>query len=183
MIFAEQMQAIASGDSDNVDLNALKHDFADLKKRADSAGQSAEIGRLENAGGAAGAGRTGDRAYESGSTAWKARDYRAALAYFDLAAAGSANPPLRITRGRGPTRCWATERHAGRVRLALAAGFHDVSALSGGEFKSFQGLEVSGAGAEWEGGWREETGPTLSCGATCSRFLDSPRDDRAIFRD
>ena len=40
------MQSIASGDSDNVDLNALKHDFADLKKRADSTPNSDDLKAL-----------------------------------------------------------------------------------------------------------------------------------------
>ena len=56
--FAAQMQAIGSGESDNVDADALRHEFADLKKRADS---TPEIRRLESAGGTAGTGRIGDR--------------------------------------------------------------------------------------------------------------------------
>ena len=122
--FAEQMQAIASGDSDNVDLNALKHDFADLKKRADSAPNSMPksddlkalvvrraLGGLVIA------------AYESGQHSMEGKDYRAALAYFDLAAAGSANPAFaHYQRARAYAMLGDRKGTLAELRLALAAG-------------------------------------------------------------
>jgi hypothetical protein len=100
------MQSIASGDSDNVDLNALKHDFADLKKRADSTPNSDDLKALvvRRALGGLVIG-----AYESGQHSMEGKDYRAALAYFDLAAAGIGQSGLcALSAGAEPTRCWAT---------------------------------------------------------------------------
>ena len=126
--FAEQMQAIASGDSDNVDLNALKHDFADLKKRADSMPKSDDVKALvvrRALGGLVIA------AYEAGQHSMEDKNYRAALAYFDLAAAGSANPAFaHYQRARAYAMLGDRKGTLTELRLALAAGFHDGSALS-----------------------------------------------------
>ena len=147
--FAEQMQAIASGDSDNVDLNALKRDFADLKKRADSMPKSDDVKALvmqRALGGLVIA------AYEAGQRSLEGKDYRAALAYFDLAVAGSANPAFaHYQRARAYAMLGDKKDTLTELRLALAAGFHDESPLSGGEFKSFQGLaEFKALAAEWK---------------------------------
>jgi predicted esterase len=157
--FAEQMQALASGDSDNVDLNALKHDFADLRKRADSAPDSMPksddlkalvvrraLGGLVIA------------AYEAGQHSMEGKDYRAALAYFDLAAAGSASPAFaHYQRARAYAMLGDRKGTLAELRLALAAGFHDESALSAGEFQSFQGLEEFQAlAAEWRAASEKE---------------------------
>ncbi len=153
--FAEQMQAIASGDSDNVDLNALKHDFADLKKRADSAPKSDDLKALvvrRALGGLVIA------AYESGQHSMEGKDYRAALAYFDLAAAGSANPAFaHYQRARAYAMLGNRKGTLAELRLALAAGFHDEPALSAGEFQSFQGLaEFQTLAAEWKAAGEKE---------------------------
>lgn len=161
--FAEQMQAIASGDSDNVDLNALKHDFADLKKRADSApdnmSKSDDLKALvvrRALGGLVVA------AYESGQHSMESKDYRAALAYFDLAAAGSANPAFaHYQRARAYAMLGNRKSTLAELRLALAAGFHDESALNAGEFQSFQELaEFQTLAAEWKAaGDKERVNP------------------------
>ena len=157
--FAEQMQAIASGDSDNVDLNVLKHDFADLKKRADSApnnmSKSDDLKALvvrRALGGLVIA------AYESGQHSMEAKDYRAALAYFDLAAAGSANPAFaHYQRARAYAMLSNRKGTLAELRLALAGGFHDASALSAGEFQSLQGLaEFQTLAAEWKAAGEKE---------------------------
>ena len=144
----EQMQAIASGDSDNVDLNALKHDLADLKKRADSMPKSDDLKVLvvrRALGGLVIA------AYEAGQHSMEAKNYRAALAYFDLAAAGSANPAFaHYQRARAYAMLGDRKGTLAELRLALRGGFHDASALSGGEFNPFQGLaEFQALAAEW----------------------------------
>ncbi len=153
--FAAQMQAIASGESDNVDLNTLQHDFADLKKRADSAAKSDDLNALvvrRALGGLVIA------AYESGQHSMEGKDYRAALAYFDLAAAGSANPAFaHYQRARAYAMLGNSKGTLAELRLALAAGFHDESALSSGEFKSFQGLaEFQTLAAEWRAAGEKE---------------------------
>jgi tetratricopeptide (TPR) repeat protein len=153
--FAEQMQAMASGDSDNVDLNALKHDFADLKKCADSVPNPDDLKALvvrRALGGLVIA------AYESGQHSMESRDYRAALAYFDLAAAGSANPAFaHYQRARAYAMLGNKKGTLAELRLALAAGFHDDSALSAGEFQSLQGLaEFQTLSAEWKAAGEKE---------------------------
>ena len=153
--FAEQMSAIASGDSDNVDLNALKRDFADLKKRADSMPKSDDLKVLvvrRALGGLVIA------AYEAGQHSMEGKDYRAALAYFDFAAAGSANPAFaHYQRARAYAMLGDKKGTLAELRLALAAGFHDESALSAGEFKSFQGLaEFQALAAEWKAAGEKE---------------------------
>jgi len=157
--FAEQMQSIASGDSDNVDLNALKHDFADLKKRADSTPNSNDLKALvvRRALGGLVIG-----AYESGQHSMEGKDYRAALAYFDLAAAGSANPAFaHYQRARAYAMLGNRKGTLAELRRALAAGFHDESALNAGEFQSFQELaEFQTLAAEWKAaGDKERVNP------------------------
>ncbi|MGH9553533.1 MAG: hypothetical protein ACRD3W_29395, partial [Terriglobales bacterium] len=153
--FAEQMQAIASGDSDNVDLNTLKHDLADLRERADSAQNPDDLRALvvrRALGGVVIA------AYEAGQHSMEGKNYRAALAYFDLAAAGSANPAFaHYQRARAYAMLGDRKGTLAELRLALAAGFHDESALNGGEFKSFQGLaEFQALAAEWKAAGEKE---------------------------
>ncbi len=153
--FAGPMQAIASGDSNNVDLNALKHDFADLKKRAESMPKSDDLKVLvvrRALGGLVIA------AYEAGQHSMEDKDYRAALAYFDLAAAGSANPAFaHYQRARAYAMLGNRKGTLAELRLALAAGFHDESALGGAEFKSFQGLEeFQTLAAEWKAAAEKE---------------------------
>ena len=153
--FAEQMQAIASGDSDNVDLNTLKRDLADLKKRADSVPNSDDLKTLvvrRALGGLVIA------TYEAGQHSMEDKNYRAAVAYFDLAAAGSANPAFaHYQRARAYAMLGDKKGTLAELRLALAAGFHDESALSAGEFKSFQGLaEFQALAAEWKAAGEKE---------------------------
>lgn len=157
--FAEQMQAIASGDNDNVDLNALKHDFADLKQRAGSQPNSDDLKVLvvrRALGGLV------ISAYESGQHSMEGKNYRAALAYFDLAAAGSANSAFaHYQRARAYAMLGEKKGTLAELRLALAGGFHDASALGVVEFQSFQGqAEFQALAAEWKAaGEKERPGP------------------------
>ena len=150
-----QMQAIGSDESDNVDLNALKHDFADLKQRAGSLPNSDDLKVLvvrRALGGLVIA------AYESGQHSMEGKNYRAALAYFDLAAAGSANPAFaHYQRARAYAMLADKKGMLAELRLALGGGFHDASALSAGEFQSFQGLaEFQALAAEWKAAGEKE---------------------------
>ena len=167
--FAEQMQAIASGDSDNVDLNVLKHDFADLKKRADSAPNNmSKSDDLKALAVRRALGGLVIAAYESGPAQHgSSKDYRAALAYFDLAAAGSANPAFaHYQRARAYAMLSNRKGTLAELRLALAGGFHDASALERWGVSIIAGASgVSDAGGGVESGGREGTGQPLSCGA------------------
>ncbi len=150
-----QMQAIGSDESDNVDLNALKHDFADLKQRAGSLPNSDDVKVLvvrRALGGLVIA------AYESGQHSMEGKNYRAALAYFDLAAAGSASPAFaHYQRARAYAMLSDKKGVLAALRLALAGGFHDTSALGAGEFQAFQGLaEFQALAAEWKAAGEKE---------------------------
>ena len=107
-------------------------------------------------------------AYESGQHSMESKDYRAALAYFDLAAAGSANPAFaHYQRARAYAMLGNRKGTLAELRLALAAGFHDESALSAGEFQVFSGTGgISDAGGGVESGGRKGPGQSLSCGSS-----------------
>ncbi len=146
---SSQMQAIGSGESDNVNVGALINEFADLKKRADDTQKSSEIKTLavrRALGGLVIA------AYESGQHSMEQKDYRAALIYFDLAAAGAANPAFaHYQRARVYALLMDKKRTLSELRLALAGGFHEASALAAPEFHAFHGFEEFQAlAAEWE---------------------------------
>ena len=101
-------------------------------------------------------------AYESGQHSMEGKDYRAALAYFDLAAAGSANPAFaHYQRARAYAMLGNRKGTLAELRRALAAGFHDESALNAGEFQSFQELaEFQTLAAEWKAaGDKERVNP------------------------
>ncbi len=153
--FAAQMQAIESDESDNVDVNSLRHDLADLKKRADDERNPGDLKVLvmrRALGGLVIA------AYESGQHSMEDKNYRAALIYFDLAGVGSANPDFaHYQRARAYAMLGNKKGTLAELRLALAGGFHDPSALSAGEFQSLQALaEFQALAAEWKAAGEKE---------------------------
>jgi len=146
---SSQMQAIGSGESDNVDVGALINEFADLKKRADDTQKSSDLKTLavrRALGGLVIA------AYESGQHSMEQKDYRAALAYFDLAAAGAANPAFaHYQRARAYAMLGNKKGTLTELRVALAAGFHEASALDGEEFQALRGsAEFQELAAKWK---------------------------------
>ena len=146
---SSQMQAIGSGESDNVNVGALINEFADLKKRADDTQKSSEIKTLavrRALGGLVIA------AYESGQHSMEQKDYRAALVYFDLAAAGAANPAFaHYQRARVYALLGNKKGALAELRMALAAGFHEASALDGEEFQALRGsTEFQELATKWK---------------------------------
>lgn len=146
---SSQMQAIGSGESDNVDVGALINEFADLKKRADDTQKSNDIKTLavrRALGGLVIA------AYESGQHSMEQKDYRAALVYFDLAAAGAANPAFaHYQRARVYALLGNKKGALTELRMALAAGFHEASALDGEEFQALRGsIEFQELATKWK---------------------------------
>ncbi len=131
-----RMQAIGSGESDLADGTALKQDIADVKKRADASRSSDELKALivRRALGGLVIG-----AYESGELSLSQKNYRAALTYFDLVSAGSANPAwAHYERARVYAVMSDRKNMLAELRLALAGGLHDASALNASEFQPFQ---------------------------------------------
>jgi len=78
-------------------------------------------------------------AHESGQRCMDEKNYRAALVYFDLASAGSANPAwAHYQRARAYAMLSDRKNMLAELRLSAARGFHDTSALDAAEFQAFQ---------------------------------------------
>jgi hypothetical protein len=86
------------------------------------------------------------------------KNYRAALVYFDLVAAGATNPGFaHYQRARAYAMLANTKGALTELRLALDGGFHEVSALGGGEFQALNGLgEFQALAAEWKAAEEKE---------------------------
>ena len=143
-----QMQAI-EGARDSVDVMDIKSRIADLKKRADSSLNSSELKALVVR---RALGQLVVEAYESGQRTMDEKNYRAAVLYFDLAAAGSSNPAwAHYQRARAYAMMSDRKRLLTELRLSLTGGFHEASALDAAEFQSFQGQpEFQAVAAEWK---------------------------------
>jgi dienelactone hydrolase len=146
---SSQMQAIGSGENDTVDVGALKHEFEDLQKLTDDTQKSGDLKTLvvrRALGGLV------INAYESGQHSMEQKNYRAALAYFDLVATGAANPAFaHYQRARAYAMLANKKGTLTELRLALDGGFHEASALDAGEFQGFRRLgEFQTLAAEWK---------------------------------
>jgi hypothetical protein len=131
------MQTIGGGNRDQVDVADLKGSIADLKKRSDDSGNSTDLKALVVR---RALGQLVVEAYESGQRNLEEKNYRAAAAYFDLAAAGSANPAwAHYQRARAYAMLADRKKMLAELKLSLAGGFHETSALEAAEFQAFQG--------------------------------------------
>jgi hypothetical protein len=84
-------------------------------------------------------------AYESGQRSLEEKNYRAAVAYFDLAAAGSANPAwAHYQRARAYAMLADRKKMLAELKLSLAGGFHETSALEAAEFQARGAFAVTG---------------------------------------
>jgi predicted esterase len=146
---SSQIQAIATSDRYQVDIGDLKGDIADLKKRADASRSPNDLKTLvlHRA-----LGQLVIEAYESGQRSLEEKNYRAAVVYFDLAAAGSANPAwAHYQRARAYAMLVDKKNTLAELKLSLAGGFHEASALDAAEFQAFQGQpEFQTLAAEWK---------------------------------
>jgi hypothetical protein len=144
-----QMQTIGAGDRDQVEVAELKGRIADLKKRADESRNSTDVKALVMR---RALGQLVVEAYESGQRNLEEKNYRAAVAYFDLVAAGSANPAwAHYQRARAYAMLVDRKKMLAELKLSLAGGFHDPSALEAAEFQPFQGQEgFQALAAEWK---------------------------------
>jgi dienelactone hydrolase len=144
-----QLEAVASGNLDASALMELRRDISDLKKQATDAGKANDPRTLivRRA--------LGDlivQAYESGQRSLEKKNYRVALLYFDLAAAGSVHSGWAHYQ-RAIVYALMSDKDGtfAELRLASAAGFHDVSALEAPEFQAFRGLpQFQALSAEWK---------------------------------
>jgi hypothetical protein len=150
-----QMQAIGTGDRYQVDVGDLKSSIADLKKRADNSRNSKELKAvvIRRA-----LGQLVVEAYEAGQRNLEEKNYRAAVAYFDLVAGGAANPAwAHYQRARAYAMLADRKNLLAELKLSLAGGFHEISALDAAEFQSFQGqAEFQALVAEWKQAAKKE---------------------------
>jgi len=146
---SSQIQAIATSDRYQVDIGDLKRNIADLKKRADASRSPNDLKTqvLRRA-----LGQLVIEAHESGQRSLEEKNYRAAVVYFDLAAAGSANPAwAHYQRARAYAMLADKKNTLAELKLSLAGGFHEASALEAAEFQAFQGQpEFQALAAEWK---------------------------------
>jgi hypothetical protein len=143
------MQAVGSGDAESADLNGLEHEFENLKKRADAdrkLGDGKALAERRALGGLV------VSAFESGQHSMEEKNYRAALAYFGLVAAGATNPSFaHFQRARAYALLKDRKGTLTELRMALAGGFHDPSVLDGPEFEALRGLtEFQAIVKEWK---------------------------------
>jgi len=74
------------------------------------------------------------------------------VVYFDLAAAGSANPAwAHYQRARAYAMLADKKNTLAELKLSLAGGFHEAASLEATEFQAFQGQpEFQALAAEWK---------------------------------
>ena len=91
-------------------------------------------------------------AFESGQHSMEEKNYRAALVYFGLAIAGSTNPSFaHFQRARAYALLKDKKGTLAELRMALAGGFHDASALDAQDFEALRGLtEFQALVKEWK---------------------------------
>lgn len=140
-----QMQKLSTGELDAVELSDLRASISDLKSKAKPPGPKTLVLRRALS-------ELVVQAYDSGQIATEKKDYRAALVYFDLAAAGSSNPAFAHYQR---ARTYAMSSHKkdmlAELRLALSEGFHEKSALEGDEFQPYRGdAEFQALAADWK---------------------------------
>jgi predicted esterase len=91
------------------------------------------------------------QAYEAGERSMETRNYVAALAYFDLVAAGAKSPGgARFERARVYAAQGDAKKCLAELKQAQAGGFHDASALDAAEFNPYRQLpEFQSLASEW----------------------------------
>jgi hypothetical protein len=140
-----QMQKISSV-LDPAGLVDLRNNIADLKHDADHASRQREKLVLQRA-----LGNLVIQAFESGQRRLEEKDYRTALQYFDLAAAGSHSLGwVHYQRARAYAGLSNKKQMFAELKSSLGAGFHPPSALDTPEFTSFnKDPEFQSITAEW----------------------------------
>ena len=143
-----QMQAI-EGARASVDVMDIKSRIADLKKRADASATSTDLKALVLR---RALGQLVVEAYESAQRTMDSKNYRVAVVYFDLASTGSSNPSwAHYQRARAYAMMPDRKKMLAELRVALAGGFHEVSAMDAAEFRAFRGqAEFQALAAEWK---------------------------------
>jgi dienelactone hydrolase len=140
-----QMQKIPSGDLTVTELSDLRSNIADLKKQAANPGPKALIVRRALGGLVV-------QAYEAGEESLEDNNYRSALHFFDLAAAGSAQPGwAHYQKARAYAMTASKKDMLSELRLSSKEGFHEADALDAAEFQPYRAdQEFQSLTEEWK---------------------------------
>jgi uncharacterized protein YktA (UPF0223 family) len=129
---SEQMQKLPTGELDAMAFGELRSSVADLKRQASSSGKGSSVTGRALSGLVV-------QAYEAGQDSMDRKNYSVALQYFELAAAGSANPAwAHYERARIYAITSDKKSMLSELRKCLAAGVHDASALDTEEFQQYR---------------------------------------------
>ncbi len=145
---SQEIQGIANHELDLATYAELKQTFTNLKtylsKTADSKNPDVIITRRA-------LGQLVVQAYEAGQRSMETRNYVAALAYFDLVAAGAKSPGGALfERARAYAAQGDGKKCLAELKQAQAGGFHDASALDAAEFNPYRQLpEFQSLASEW----------------------------------
>lgn len=129
-----QMEQIPSGDLDGASLQELRSTIAGLKHEAAHTSNGRErLVRKRALGGLV------IQAFESSQGSMEQKDFRSALSYLDLAAAGSENLGwVHFQRARAYAGSSDKKHMLDELKLALAAEFHPPTALDADEFAGYR---------------------------------------------
>lgn len=129
---AAQMQKLLSGDLDAEGFTDLRSSIADLKRQSQRSGRESLVTRRAVIGLVV-------QAFESGQRSMEQKSYSVALKFFELAAAGSENPAgAHYERARVYALTSDKKDMLAELRLCLAAGVHNPSALDSAEFMAYR---------------------------------------------
>ena len=123
----------------------LRSSIADLKRQASGSGKASLVTARALSGLVV-------QAYEAGQGSMDPKNYSVALQYFELAAAGSANPAwAHYERARIYAITSDKKNMFSELRKCLAAGVHDASALDREEFQQYRDQpEFKDIADEWK---------------------------------
>ena len=143
-----QMQDISTNNIDLAEYNDIKRTIAGLKEdvtKASNPSESDVLVKRRALGGLV------VQAYEAGQRSMEKKNYVAALAYFDLVAAGAKSPGgARFERARAYAAQGDAKKCLAELKLAQTAGFHSREALDAAEFNPYRQLpEFQTLASEW----------------------------------
>ena len=140
-----QMARLPNGEMDAMAFNELRSSIADLKRQAAKSGRDSLVTRRALSGLVV-------QAYESGQSSMDQQDNSTALRYFDLAAAGSANPAWAYYQSARIYAITSDKKSMlSELKKCLTAGVHDASALDLVEFQRYRDVpEFQAVTEEWK---------------------------------
>jgi hypothetical protein len=140
-----QMQKLPTGELDAAAFTDLRNSVTNLKRQAAGSDRASLVTRRALSGLVV-------QAYESRQSSMDQKNYSVALQYFDLAAAGSANPAWAYYQSARVYAITSDKKSMlSELRKCLTAGVHDASALDLDEFQRYRDQpEFKAVAEEWK---------------------------------